>query len=225
MGGCRDQRTGLVGQYLQVELHRVFAGLRAHGLVHLTEHEALERVGLQPDRALADLRHELARTGEQQVSGQDRDVVAPHRVRARHPAAHVRAIHDVVVVQRTEVGHLERRGARDHVVGGALAELGGQQRQHGTHPLATGLVEVTGGRVGEGVRDLQLARERLLDAVETVFDDPQQLAHARSGQHTLGQAQLRREALARGMGTGGKACSHGPSLPGHARTRTVTRAA
>ena len=69
------------------------------------------------------------------------------------------------------------------------------------------------------------ARERLLDAVETVFDHPQQLAHARSGQHTLGQAQLRREALARGMGTGGKACSHGPSLPGHARTRTVTRAA
>ena len=185
--------------------------------MHLAEHEPLEGVGLQADRPLADLRHQLAGPGEEEVAGEDRDVVAPHRVRARHPAADVGAVHDVVVVERSEVGHLERRGAGDHVVGGALAELGGEERQHRAHALAARLIEVAGGRVGEGVGDLQLAREGLLDAVEAVFDDPQQLAHAGAGQHALGQAQLGREALA----GGGKARSHGSSLPGPARARSA----
>jgi hypothetical protein len=100
LSGCRDQRSGLVGQHLEVELDGVLAGLSADRLVHLSEHETLERVGLQTDRALADLRHELARAREQEVAGEDRDVVAPDGVRAGHPATHVRAVHDVVVVER-----------------------------------------------------------------------------------------------------------------------------
>jgi hypothetical protein len=91
LSGCRDQRSGLVGQHLEVELDGVLAGLSADRLVHLSEDETLERVGLQTDRAFADLRHELAGAREHEVAGEDGDVVerrgrwAPRDARPRRP--------------------------------------------------------------------------------------------------------------------------------------------
>ena len=117
--------------------------------MHLPEHEPLERVGLQADGPIAVLGHDLARAGEEQVAGQDRDAVAPHRVRAGHSAALVGGIHDVVVVQGAEVGHLESRRAVDDVLVRAVAELRGDEREHGTHALAARVVEVAARRVGE----------------------------------------------------------------------------
>ena len=169
--GGRDERAGLVGEHLQVELdagHR--PRWRSDRLVHLPEHEPLERVGLQPDRAVAVARHDLARAGEQQVAGEDGDAVAPDRVGAGHAAALVGGIHHVVVVERAEVGHLERRGAVDDLVGRAVAELGGQQREHRAHALAAGVVEVAARGVGERVGDAQLALEARVDALEAGLD-------------------------------------------------------
>ena len=93
-------------------LDRVVALARADGLVQLPEHEPLEGVGLQADGPLAEPRHELARAREQQVAGEDRDGVAPHGLRARHAAALVGVVHDVVVVQRAEVRDLDRLARR-----------------------------------------------------------------------------------------------------------------
>ena len=165
-----DQGTGLVGEHLDVELDRVVVRLRTEGLVHLTEDETLEGVGLQADGPLAEPRHQLARAGEQDVAGEDGDVVAPHRVRGGHAAATVGAVHDVVVVQRAEVRDLERLGDVDHRVGVAVAELRGKQRQHRTDALASGLVEVAARGIGQRVGDAHVVGEAGLDALEAVFD-------------------------------------------------------
>ncbi len=165
--------------------------------MHLSEHEALERVGLQADGALAVARHDLARPREQQVAGEDRDVVAPHRMGAGHAAALVCGIHHVVVVQRAEVGHLERRGTVDHVVGRAVAQLSGEQREHGAHALAAGLVEVAARRVGERVGDAQLALEGAVDALQARLDRGEEPAGPRPGEDAVGEAQLARDSRAR----------------------------
>ena len=153
LGGGRDQRAGLVGEHLQVELDRILVRPRPDRLVHLPEHESLEGVGLQPDGTVAVAGHDLARAGEEQVAGEDRDVVAPHRVGAGHAATLVRGIHHVVVVERSEMGQLEGRGTVDDRVGRAVAELRGEEREHGPDPLAARLVEVAARGVGEGVGD------------------------------------------------------------------------
>ncbi len=107
LGRGRDERAGLVGEHLQVVRDRVLAVARADGLVQLAEAQALERVGLEAEGALAEPRDDLARAREQQVAGEDRDGVAPDRLGAGHAAAHLRLIHDVVVVERGEVGDLD----------------------------------------------------------------------------------------------------------------------
>ena len=121
-----DQRPGLVGEHLDVVLHGVLAGLRTDGLVQLAEHEALEGVGLQTDGPLAQPCHQLVRAGEEQISGQDRHRVAPHGLGARHPAAFVRVVHHIVVVERGQVGDLDRGGRGDDVRVVAAAEVGGE---------------------------------------------------------------------------------------------------
>ena len=120
---------------------------------------ACRRIARSPWRG-----HDLARAREQQVAGEDRDAVAPDRVRAGHTAALVGGIHHVVVVQRAEVGHLERGRAVDDVVVRAVAELSGDQREHRADALAAGLVEVAARGVGELVGHAQLALERAIDA-------------------------------------------------------------
>ncbi len=219
LGGGGDERAGLVGEHLDVELHGVIPRLRADRLVHLPEHQPLERVGLHADGPLADLRHELARAGEEQVAGEDGDAVAPHGVRARHPAADVRAVHDVVVVQRPEVGHLERRGAGDDVVVHAPAELRREQRQHGAQALAAGLVQVAGRGVGERVADAQLDGQSVLDTGEPVLDDGGELPHPRPHEDALGHAEAAGQLRAGRVGSRG----HPDSLPGCARARSAGR--
>jgi hypothetical protein len=185
-----------------------FALLRAHGLVHLPEHEALVGVGLQLDRALTAAGHELARAGEEQVAGEDGDVVAPHRLRARDAAALVGAVHDVVVVQRAEMGQLERRGDLDDLFRGALTELRGQDGEHRSHTLAAGLVEVAGGDVGELVGAAHLALELGLDAREARLDGGEEGARTQACEDAVTQAQLARQA---GAGRG-RSRGHGFSL-------------
>ncbi len=165
--------------------------------MHLAEHETLERVGLQPDRAVAVARHDLARPGEQQITGEDRDAVAPDRVRAGHAAALVCGIHHVVVVQRAEVGQLEGGGAVDDGVGRAVAELGGEEREHRAHALAAGVVEVAARGIGERIGDPQLVREAAVDALEAGLDHSEQLAGPWTREDAVGEAQLARESRVR----------------------------
>ena len=96
---------------------RVLTVFGPDGLVQLTEDKALERVGLQPDGAFAELGHQLAGTGEQQIAGENRHVVAEHGVGARDPAPAVGVVHDVVVVQRGEVGNFDRLSGGDDFFG------------------------------------------------------------------------------------------------------------
>ena len=79
---------------------------------------------------------------EEHVADQDGRGVAVLGVGAGGPAADVGLVHDVVVVQRGEVGQLDAGGRRDDVAVDAGAELGGQQREQRPEPLAAGLDEV-----------------------------------------------------------------------------------
>ena len=127
-------------------------------------------VGLQAQRLLAETGDQGAGPREQQVAGDDRDRVAPHRLGARHPSTHLRLVHDVVVIERGEMGDLQRRRRADDLVGRAVAELSGEQHEHGTHPLAAGFEQVAGRGVGEIVGEPHLAQQHLLDALEPGLD-------------------------------------------------------
>ena len=116
------------------------------------------------------LRHELAGAGEQQVAGEDRDRVAPHGLRARHAAAALGVVHDVVVVERAEVGDLDRLGGGDHVVGDAGAELRGEQREHGAHALAARFEQVARRDIRDRVGEADLVEQARLDALDAVVD-------------------------------------------------------
>ena len=78
-----------------------------------------------------------------------------------------------------------------------VAELGGEQGEHRTDALATGLVQVAARRVGERVGDLQLVREGRLDALETLLDLREKLARARARENALGHAESARQSRAR----------------------------
>ena len=53
-----------------------------------------------------------------------------------------RLVHDVVVVERGEVGQLDHDGGRDDPGAAGVAELGGEQHQQRAEPLAAGLDQV-----------------------------------------------------------------------------------
>ena len=61
------------------------------------------------------------------------------------PAADVGLVHHVVVVQRGEVGQLDRHRGRDHPRIARVTELRGQQYQDRPEPLAAGLDQVPRG--------------------------------------------------------------------------------
>ena len=75
-----DQRAGLAGHDVEVVLERVVAGAGLHGLQDLALDEPGERLGLDPYGVGAELGGQLRGLREQEVAGEDRDVVVPARV-------------------------------------------------------------------------------------------------------------------------------------------------
>ena len=114
-GGGGDQRAGLVGQHAEVVGDRVLAGLGADGLLDLAGDQPLERLRLDPHGLRAEVGEQVRRPGEQQVAGQDGDAVGPPAVGAGRTPPHGGLVHDVVVVQRRQVGQLADHGRPDHL--------------------------------------------------------------------------------------------------------------
>ena len=131
-------------------LDRVVAVARAHGLADLPGDQPLERPRLQPHRVGAEVGQQVGRPREQEVAGEDRDRVVPAGVRRHRAAAHGRLVHDVVVVQRGEVGQLDHDGRRDDLGPRRVAEVRGQQADQRAEPLAPGVDQV-GRRAGDEV--------------------------------------------------------------------------
>ena len=147
-GGGGDQRTGLAGDHAQVVLERVLAVGRAEGLEDLALDEAGEGLRLDPDGVGPEVGGQLRGLREQEVAGQDRDVVVPAGVGRRGTATQVGLVHHVVVVERGEVGQLDDAGRGEHALAAGVTGLGGQQHQQRPEPLAAGLHQVPG-RLGD----------------------------------------------------------------------------
>ena len=147
--GGRDQRARLVGEHLQVVLHRIVPGLRADRLVQLAEAQSLKGACLEQDRLLPHARDERRGAGEEQIAGKDRHRVRPHRLGGRDATAKAGVIHDVVVVERGKVGDLDGLRGAAHQVVRAVAELAREERQHRSDPLASRLRQVARGGVGD----------------------------------------------------------------------------
>ena len=190
----RDERARLVLEHLQVVVDRVLVGLGADGLVQLAEHEALEHLRLPEDPGGAlDAGDQLARPREQQVAREDRDGVAPHLLGGGDPAPLRRLVHDVVVVQGADVEDLDRLRRRHDVVGHAVAELRGEQREHRPHPLAARGEEVARAHVRDPVVERDLLQDPGLDALEALVDGARHRLVLAGGEQPLGQPQLRRQ--------------------------------
>src|SRR5699024_5810226 len=90
----------------------------------------------------ADARAEPAGPREEEVAGEDGDVVAPQCVGAVRPPTGGRGVHHVVVVEAGEVGELDQH--RRVLDPGRIdvTEGCGQQDEHRAHALAAGVHEV-----------------------------------------------------------------------------------
>ncbi len=71
------------------------------------------------------------------------------------PRLRGRGVHHVVVVQRREVRQLDDHRGVEHLGTVRVTQVGGQQREQWSYPLATRLDQVARHRVGQlvGVRD------------------------------------------------------------------------
>src|SRR5699024_265577 len=94
-----EQRRGLVREDGDVVCEWIVARLGADGLVQLAEAEPLEGLRVGPDRFRTDSSAERTGPCEEEIAGEDRDVVAPQRVGAVRPPPGRRGIHHVVVVE------------------------------------------------------------------------------------------------------------------------------
>lgn len=136
-------------------------------------------------------------------------MLLPHGVGGGYSAAAVGSVHDVVVVQRAEVRDLERLGHVDDLGGVAVAELCGEEREHGTDPLAAGLVQVAAGGVGQWIGDADVVCQSGLDELQPVFDGARDTSGGRTDEDAIAEAETARQSRTRGDG----ARSHVPSLP------------
>ena len=147
---CGDQRRRLVGQDLQVVLDRVGALRRAGCLGDLPLHQPGEGAGLDMRRLRAERGREVGGAGEQVVAGKDGDRVGPAGVGAPGTPPYVRLVHDVVVVERGKVGELDDDGRIDDVRRARIAEVAGEQGEHGPDPLAPGLDQMAARQLEQG---------------------------------------------------------------------------
>lgn len=135
----------------------------AGGLLDLAADEPGERAGLDPDGLGAEVGEQVGRAGEQVVAGEDRAGVVPPDVRGLAAAPDGRLVHDVVVVQRAEVGEFDDDRGRDEPGRGRVAEVRGERDQHGPEALAAGLDEVLGRLVEQRVVAADRVEEQFLD--------------------------------------------------------------
>ena len=86
-------------------------------------------------------------------------------------AAGIGLVDHIVVVERRQVHQLDRHGAADQARVGRVAEVAGQEHQHGAEPLAAGGDQVRR-RLGEqpGRFHAHGLLQRLLDLVEARAD-------------------------------------------------------
>lgn len=90
-----------------------------------------------------EIGEEFAGFREEEIAGQDCDRVIPPLVGGRGAAAQLGFVHDIVVIERGEVGEFDHHGRFDHIrVGGVGAEVAGQDGQQGAEALAAGVDEV-----------------------------------------------------------------------------------
>ena len=109
--GGGDQRAGLAGDHVEVVLRAGPRRRRASTVSRIWPSTSRVNVcGLDPDRVGAELGGQLGGLREQEVAGEDRDVVVPAGVGRLGPAAQRGLVHHVVVVERAEVGQLDDAG-------------------------------------------------------------------------------------------------------------------
>ena len=159
--GRGDEDAGLVGEDAEVVVDGVDALGAGPVVADLARAEAHERLGLDLDGLGTEVGDDVGGRAEEQVADEDRRGVAVGGVGARGAASHVGLVHDVVVVQRGEVGQLDAGRGRDDPLVDAVAELGREQREQRPEPLAP-----CGGEVRAGLGD-----ERVL-VVDPGLDEP-----------------------------------------------------
>jgi hypothetical protein len=177
--GRGHQRTGLGGEHLEVVRDRVVARLGPHGLPDLPGDQPLEGLRLDAHRLRSEVGQQVRRAGEEQVTGEDRDAVGPPAVGAGRTAPDGGLVHDVVVVQRGEVGQLAHDGRLGHPRRPRIPQLGGEQGEHRAEALAAGGHEVTGRLADERVLAADRGAQRLLD--------PRQAVGERRAERALGE--------------------------------------
>ena len=109
------------------------------------------------------------RASEQDVTGQNRAVVAPQVLSRGNTATRGSRIHDVVVVQGRQVRELNRRRGRDDLLVErtlGLAQLRAHEGEQRTHPLAARDREVTSQLVRQVTRRGDGVKKTTLDDLE-----------------------------------------------------------
>jgi hypothetical protein len=140
---------------------------RADRLTDLPGAQPLEGARLQPHDVGAQIGRDVGGTGEEEVTGEDRDRVVPAGVGRGGAAAKLGLVHHVVVVERRQVGQLGHHGAGDVARGVRIAVLRGDQRQQRTEALAARVHQVARGLGDERVVARHRLAQRCLDIVET----------------------------------------------------------
>ena len=143
--GGGDEHAGLVGEHAEVVVDRVGAGRAGPVVADLARAQPHEGLRLDLHGLRAEVGDDVGRRAEEQVADEDRGGVAVGGVGAGGAAAHVGLVHDVVVVERGEVGQLDPGRGRDDALVDAVAELGREQGQQRPEPLAAGRGEVRAG--------------------------------------------------------------------------------
>ena len=196
LGRGGDERSGLVGEHLEVVVDRILVVTRTDRLVQLAEAEPLEGLGLQLEGLEAERRPDLARAGEEQVAREDRDRVAPDVLGTRHAPAHLRLVHDVVVIQRGEVRDLDGLSGEDHLGRVALSELSGEQGKRGPHALAAGIEEVAAGGIRHLVGEAHLAEQAVFDGRQALLEGVDETALVARREELLTEPERRGQGAA-----------------------------
>ena len=111
------------------------------------------------------------------------------------PAAHGGLVHDVVVVQRRQVGQLAHHGRLGHPRRRRVAELRGQQREQRPEPLAAGGHQVTGRLADERVLAADgVGQRRSTRARPSASEDTERLPRAARGRWCDAGVAIRRWA-------------------------------
>src|SRR6266540_1433166 len=186
--GGGDERAGLVGEHGQVVLDRVLAGGGAAHLADLALDEPGDGPGEHAGRLGAEPGRHLGGAGEQVVAGEHGHLVVVAGVGRAGAAAHLRLVHDVVVVEARQVRQLDGDRGADQPRVARIAGVAGQQHQRGPKALAAGGDQVAGGLLHERVGGDHRVPQGLLD-LDEARPDPRL---------DLGQAGVRRR-----VGVGG----------------------